>query len=71
MSLTIERLASTGDLAKIFEVDRSAVYYWQRQDGFPEVLGTVAGAKVWRVSDVEKWRKAHLGDREKPGPKRT
>ena len=53
----VETLASAGDLARILDVSRATIYAWQRRDDFPDPIGTVGNARVWKVADVVKWER--------------
>lgn len=55
-----EELASLSEIADLLGVTkRTAQRYIDRPD-FPEPLGTVAVARIWRRADIEAWGKATL-----------
>lgn len=53
---TTPTLAGIHELANRFECDRSLIYYWIKQPGFPEPLARLAAGPVYDLESVEGWR---------------
>lgn len=52
------RLYTTGDIADLLGVGRQRAYVLSRQRDFPEPYDEwPGGLAVWRVEDIEEWRK--------------
>ena len=56
------------EMAERFGVNRSAIYYWIRQDGFPEPVANLRSGRLWSLAAVEAWRSQREPE-NRPGPK--
>jgi hypothetical protein len=65
----IPELAGVAEIASAFSVNRSAVYYWTRQPGFPEPVAELSTGRVWVLDAVRVWRSDRDRGGARPGPK--
>ena len=55
MSDALEDLITTAEAARRLGVSRERVRQYAKRDDFPQPLGRIGIAVVWRWSDVEAW----------------
>lgn len=71
MRVELEELVTGAEIARRLKVSRQRVYAMRHNPGFPEPIGRIGKALVWRWSDVERWnrerRAAASGGPGKPG----
>ncbi len=54
--------ASDLDLAVRFAVDRSTIWRWAKEPGFPPKIFLSPGCARWRLSDIEAWEAARAAE---------
>jgi predicted DNA-binding transcriptional regulator AlpA len=59
-------LASAGDLALKLQESRRTIYNWIERDDFPKPVAKTAGARLWDVDEVRRWRD-DTAETRKPG----
>lgn len=51
----LEELVTGAEIGRRIGVSTSRLHQLREQDGFPEPLGKVGKAIVWRWADIQKW----------------
>jgi predicted DNA-binding transcriptional regulator AlpA len=70
--MSLDEFAGFSQVADILGVHKRTAQRYIARDDFPEPIGRLAGGRIWRRADVERWGREYL-PLPKPGrpPKRS